>query len=146
MVAGQRLVLVAMVIDVVGVFALLAPWMRVGSVGKSSIELLADAGALDVLTGRVEVVVLVVWGSVPILAGVGLLALAARRWRLGAGVFAVVGLLLLGAAVALVGFAMGHVAWGALVGGACGGIGCYVSVVSFRLLSREGNDNMKGWL
>lgn len=119
--AGHRVLMAtAISASCLGLVSLLAPWVRVGAAGKSTIELIATAGALDVLTGWVKVIVVVVWASAPVLGGIALLVFASGRNRMGAVLLLVVGLLLaLPAALLVTTFRQG-LAWGALAGGLCG--------------------------
>jgi hypothetical protein len=72
-------------IAVFAAVSLLAPWARSGRVDRSTIELLSTAGALDLLAGWAEVVALVSWYLVPLLAAGAAVAAGWQRQRLTAG-------------------------------------------------------------
>ena len=70
--------------SVAAALALVGPWARSGTVDRSSIELLASAGALDVLSNRDHVIAVGSWYLVVLLAAGALLGAAWDRRRLTA--------------------------------------------------------------
>jgi hypothetical protein len=72
-------------VAVLAAVSLLAPWARSGRVDRSTIDLLSSAGALDLLTGRAEVMALASWYLVPLLAAGGAIAAGWHRQRLTGG-------------------------------------------------------------
>ncbi len=68
--------------------SLLLPWFRVGGPSRSTLELIASAGALDVIEGAVRVLVVAAWTLVPVSVAGALFAGAARRPRLAGALVA----------------------------------------------------------
>jgi len=100
---------------VASVLCLLAPWVRSGRVDRSTIELLSSASALDLWTGREEVIALSAWYVLPVLAAVSVLAAGWRRNRFSAWCAMPIGPLM-AAAWAAVAWSPFEVRWGGWAG------------------------------
>ena len=125
MVSGRREWVVAS-IGVVAAFSLLLPWARSGDRTRSTVELMASATALDLVTGWQRVAMFVGWLVVVIAAAAGLALVAWDRPRLGAMATAWVGPALALAVAAVVASPLG-LAWGGWLGS---GLGATASIGS----------------
>ncbi len=113
MVAGWRWSLLVLVPAIASVLSLLAPWVYLGSRGRSSIDLIASAGAIDLIEGPTRLAVVLAWLLAPLLAAGATIAAAANRPRLAAAVVAPLGPFL-GVVAAVVVIGLGELAgWGA---------------------------------
>ena len=72
---------------VAAALCLVAPWVRSGTVDRSTIDLLSSASALDLLDGRDEIVALSAWYLVALLAAGAAISAGWQRSRL-TGAFA----------------------------------------------------------
>lgn len=80
-----------------GAASLVGPWARSGRVDRSSVELLATAGALDVLSGAERLAAVVAWYLVVVAAAFALVAAAWGRTTLAMWPAVLVGPALVGA-------------------------------------------------
>jgi hypothetical protein len=123
------------------VLSLLAPWFYSGARPRSSIDLLASAGALDLVEGPVRLGVVLVWLLVPLLVAAAILAAAARRFRLSAALVVPVGIIAVPAASLLL-VSLGDAAgWGAW---ASAGFGLLSTVLAIGVLVRFGRASASG--
>lgn len=99
-------------VGVVAALGLLLPWARTGDRSRSSIDLLASATALDVVSGWQRLAMFIGWFGVVVAAAAALLLVAWDRPRLAAGATVFVGVALVLAFVALAASPFG-LAWGA---------------------------------
>ena len=99
--------------------ALLAPWARSGRVDRSSIELLASASALDLLSGTERVVLVGSWFLVTATVAGALVAVAWGRRRLAASLVVPLGPVMVLAAVAVASSPF-SLRWGAPMGSVSG--------------------------
>ena len=108
-----RMPIAAVGFAVLSAVALVLPWVRTGSRSRSSIEMIASAGALDVIEGTTKAIVVLLWFCIPLLVAAALIAFAAGRLRLLAGLILPLGPIL-GAIVGLLRAVGGDIVeWGA---------------------------------
>lgn len=81
----KRLPLLSVLAAIASAVCLVLPWIRMGARDRSSIDLIGSAGALDIIEGTTKVVVVLLWFALPLLVAGAVLALAAQRRRLMAG-------------------------------------------------------------
>lgn len=119
--AGLRWVWAPVVMGLVSAAALLGPWLRSGTVDRSSVDLIGSATALDVLSGTTRVVVVGAWLTVVVLVAVALVTAAWDRPRVALAVLLPVGPLLVAAWILLAGSPL-EVRWGAVMAGISGAV------------------------
>lgn len=118
----RRLPVVAVGFATASAISLVLPWVRTGDRTRSSIQLIASAGALDIIEGPSRVAVVVLWFLVPALVAAAMLALAAGRSTLTTVLLAPLGFVLAAMVGLLVVVAGSVVVWGAwLTGGFAAG-------------------------
>ena len=115
----MRLRSIMVALSVGAVLCLLAPWMRSGSVDRSSIEVLSSASALQVLGGTREWLVLAAWVALPIAAALVLVAAAWGSVRLSSVAALPIGPSMVVALVAVQSSPF-DVLWGAWLGASLG--------------------------
>lgn len=111
---------------------LVLPWFDVAGRARSSIDLIASAGALDVIEGGTRVAVVALWLTLPMLSAIALFLFALGRYRGAASLALVVGGVVV--AILALGFIVDEVglAWGAWLGAVSGVIaaGCAIMVLA----------------
>ncbi len=110
--------------------SLLLPWFHVGGPPRSTLEVIAAAGALDVIEGRTRALVVAAWTVVPVSVALALFAAAARRARLAGGLVAGSCSLVVGIACLLALTRPGLLAWGAVVAVSCAIVAVSTGIVS----------------
>jgi hypothetical protein len=112
------------------VAGLLGPWVYSGSRGRSSIELIGSAGALDLIEGTTRFAVVIVWLLAPVLVAAAVLAAAAQRPRLSSSLVLPLGPII-GGVAAIVLIAVRDLAgWGVWFSGAFAIIASALAAVS----------------
>jgi hypothetical protein len=97
--------------------SLALPWVAIGSSpGRSSIDLIGSANALDVVSGPTLALILGTWLAIPVAAAAALLLGASGRWTGAAVVVLVVSVLIELAALAIATSDVVGLAWGGLLG------------------------------
>lgn len=129
---GRWLPLAAVLAGTISVVCLVLPWVRLGVRSRSSIDLIASAGALDVITGPTKLVVVLLWLVLPILAAAAIVALAAQRTGLMAGFLLPIGPVIGLVMALLILVAPTSVVWGAWLSA---GFGLVASVLAVVLLA-----------
>ncbi len=66
------------------VLCLLAPWVRSGTIDRSTVALLSSASALEIWDGRTEAIALGAWFLLPVLAASAVIAAGWERPRFSA--------------------------------------------------------------
>ncbi|MEQ8842435.1 MAG: hypothetical protein RIB98_15740 [Acidimicrobiales bacterium] len=116
---GRRLIRVPIglpaTLGVLAVLCLLAPWVRSGSVDRSTIDLLSSASALELWDGRDEAIALGAWFLLPVLAAAAALAAAWGHRRFSAWCVVPIGPLMAMAWLAVV-WSPFDARWGAWLG------------------------------
>ena len=124
---------VALVCAFVAAVSLVLPWLAIGGgPARSTIDLIGSAGALDLLRGGERVAVIAAWTAAPIAVAIALVAAPFGRRRLAAAVVAVVGLVLVVAAVLIVTNDFVRLGWGGVVGGVAGAGAMVFGTLEFR--------------
>lgn len=100
---------------VASVVCLLAPWLRSGRVERSTVGLLSSASALEVWTGREEVLALAAWYSLPLLAAAAVVGAGWQRPTFSAACVLPIGPLMAMAWLAVV-WSPFEARWGAAAG------------------------------
>lgn len=114
------------------VAATFAPWVRSGESRRDSYEVARTAATLDVVDGAAATAARRAWPFVPLVSCLAGLAFVLDRDRLGTVLATVVGVLVVGFAIA-VSNAPRHVAWGATAGLVLGAALLAVAVLSVSI-------------
>ena len=137
-VARQRWAWAVAISAVMAAVGLLLPWAGSGTQSRSTIELLASASALDVLSGPQQILLIGAWLAIVVLAAAGLVAVAWHRVERAVPCFVALGPALVVTALVIRRSPLA-VEWGAYVSSA---LGLVASVGSAALLAggrgREG--------
>lgn len=112
--------------------ALLLPWFDVGGPPRSTVELIATAGALDVIAGPTRVAIVVAWALVPVSSAIAVFATAARRRRVATIMVAGASSLIVAVGGWLILTRPRLLAWGAWVGLACATSALLAGVIWLR--------------
>lgn len=108
----------ALVLVFVAAVSLVLPWLTIGSApGRSSIDLIGSANALDVVGGPALALIVGTWLAVPVAAAAALVLGASGRSTAAAVVVLAISLLVASAAGAIVVSDAVTLAWGGAVGG-----------------------------
>ncbi len=115
---------VALVSVFVAAASLVLPWLAIGTApGRSSIDLIASANALDVVGGATLALIIGTWLAIPVAAAVALLLGALGRPKAAAAVVLVVSACIGLVAAAIAATDAVALAWGGALGGIAAALG-----------------------
>ena len=110
--------------------SLVLPWFEVLGKPRSSIDIVASAGVLNVIDGGVQLLILAGWLVAPLLVSIAMFLAASGRHGRAALLLAPIGIVFV--SVFIIGVFVDEIgiAWGVNFGAACGAITTVLSVVA----------------
>lgn len=136
---AERAASACLVLGIATSGALLLPWFDVGGPPRSTVELIASAGALDVIAGPTRIAVVLAWALVPTSSAIAVFATAARRRQLATALVAGACSLVVIVGAWLILTTPRLLAWGAWVGLACATAALAAAAVWLRSRDRPGS-------
>jgi len=134
---ARRLAGLASVVGAATALSLVFPWVRVGGRSRSSIDLIGSAGTLEIIEGGVRFAVVAAWFLIPTLVAFAMLAGAADRLRVCAGLLLPLGPALMGVLAVAALTAGRQLVWGAYVTAAGAFVTSGIALLLLRRLRHE---------